>query len=224
MKIALQTLVSALLGVLFFMVLLFAPAGTLGYWQAWVFIAVFVVVTTVPSVYLAVKRPEVLQRRMRAGPMAESRPVQKFASAGAFVAFVAMSVLSAFDHRFAWSTVPPAVSVVGNVLVAVGLGASMLVVIQNSYAAANITVEAGQTVVSSGLYGIVRHPMYAGAVIMMVGLPLALGSYWGLVVLVPGIIVLAVRIHDEEDMLVNELAGYRDYMHTVRYRLAPHVW
>lgn len=100
----------------------------------------------------------------------------------------------------------------------------MLVVIQNSYAAANITVEAGQKVISTGLYGLVRHPMYVGALIMMAGIPLALDSWWGLVILIPGVIGLAFRILDEEKMLKQELDGYSEYTQKVHYRLVPYVW
>jgi protein-S-isoprenylcysteine O-methyltransferase Ste14 len=97
-------------------------------------------------------------------------------------------------------------------------------VVQNSYAAATVTVEADQPVISSGLYGLVRHPMYVGNVIMMLGIPLALGSYWGLVMVIPGILVLVFRILDEERTLVAELDGYRDYTQRVHHRLLPYVW
>ena len=100
----------------------------------------------------------------------------------------------------------------------------MLVIIQNGYAAANVTVEAGQQLVSTGLYGLVRHPMYTGNVVLMLGVPLALGSYWGLLLLVPGILVLVLRIRDEEELLTRELSGYREYTEQVRYRLLPYVW
>ena len=130
-------------------------------------------------------------------------------------------MVSALDHRFGWSPVPTAICLVGDVLVAVGLGVVALVLIQNSYAASTVQVEAGQTVVSTGLYGLVRHPMYTGNVIMLVGIPLALGSYWGLVFVIPGLIVLAVRIRDEEKLLQEELTGYREYTQTVRHRLVP---
>ena len=114
--------------------------------------------------------------------------------------------------------------VVGNVLVAVGLVLAQLVVIQNNYAAANITVEPDQALASTGLYGVVRHPMYAGALLMMLGTPLALDSYWGLVILAPSLAVLAARILDEEALLTEELGGYREYLTRVRYRLVPGVW
>jgi protein-S-isoprenylcysteine O-methyltransferase Ste14 len=224
MKIALQTLTSGLFGVVFFGVLLFLPAGTLNYWQAWVFMAVFIAATMIPSIYLAVKNPEALRRRMKAGPMAETRTVQKVVISGTILMVLAVTVVSSLDHRFGWSRVPTAVVVLGNVVVAIGLVIAQLVVIQNSYAAATITVEAEQKVVSTGLYGLVRHPMYVGTLIMMIGMPLALDSYWGLVSLIPGLAILAIRIVDEEKMLRAELAGYTDYMQQVHYRLVPYVW
>ena len=137
---------------------------------------------------------------------------------------VAVLVVSALDHRFGWSQVPTAVVVLGDALVAIGFGITLLVVIENTYAAANVTVEAEQTVISTGLYAIVRHPMYFGAVIMMIGMPLALDSYWGLVTLLPVMAVLALRITDEEKMLRQELDGYDEYTQKVHHRLVPGVW
>jgi protein-S-isoprenylcysteine O-methyltransferase Ste14 len=204
--------------------LLFWPAGTFDYWQAWVFLVVYAVAAVAPTIYWGVTNPTVLRRRMHGGPVAETRITQKLASTGLFVTFAVLIVVSALDHRFGWSTAPTAVSVAGDVLVAAGLGIGILTVAQNSYAAANITVEAEQHVISTGLYGFVRHPMYLAAVIMMVGIPLALGSYWGLVGLVLGLLVLEMRIDDEENMLEHELAGYGEYTQKVRSRLVPFVW
>lgn len=133
-------------------------------------------------------------------------------------------VVSALDHRFGWSSVPTTLCLIGDVLVAAGLGVVMLVVIQNSYAGGAIRVEAGQQLASTGLYGLVRHPMYTGNLIMMVGVPLALGSYWGLLFLIPNVIVLIVRIRDEEALLQEELNGYREYTRQVRYRVVPLMW
>jgi protein-S-isoprenylcysteine O-methyltransferase Ste14 len=224
MKTLVQAALSVPIGLLVFGLLVFWPAGTFDYRQGWVFIAVFAVATLVPSVYLAVKNPEALRRRMQAGPGAETRPLQKLVSAVAFGSMAAMIVFSALDFRFGWSTVPAAVSVVGDVLVAVGLTIAMLVTIQNGYAAANITVESAQRLSSTGWYGLVRHPMYFGNVILMIGVPLALGSYWGLLFVVVGLVVLALRINDEEAFLTTDLAGYRDYIQKVHYRLVPYVW
>ena len=224
MKTLVQAAITSAIGFAVFGLLVFLPAGTFDYWQGWAFIAVFAAATLIPSAYLAVKNPEALRRRMQAGPGAETRPLQKLIIAIAFLSVSAMIVVSALDFRFGWSTVPAAVSVVGCALVAVGLTISMLVTIQNGYAAANVKVEPGQQLSSTGWYGFVRHPMYFGNVILMIGAPLALGSYWGLLIVVVGLAILAVRINDEEALLKEELAGYPDYMQRVHYRLLPYVW
>jgi protein-S-isoprenylcysteine O-methyltransferase Ste14 len=224
MKIALQFAGSSVIGLVFFGLGLFLPAGTFDYWQGWVFIAVFMVCTLLPSLYLAVTNPAALQRRMNAGPTAETRPLQRIIISATVLLVVAVIVVSAFDHRFGWSTVPLFVIVVGQLLVATGLLLAQFVVVQNNYASANITVEVDQPLVSTGLYGLVRHPMYLGVVIMMIGTPLALDSMWGLVVVVLSFPTLAARILDEEKMLVDELAGYAEYSNDVPYRLMPHVW
>jgi protein-S-isoprenylcysteine O-methyltransferase Ste14 len=204
--------------------LLFLSAGTFDYWQAWAFLAVLALSAVIPSIYLQLTNPAALERRMRGGPTAEARTVQKIVMAGLYLSLAAMCVVSALDHRFGWSAVPTAICLVGDALVAAGLGVVVLVVTQNSYASTTVQVEAGQNVVSTGLYGLVRHPMYTGNAIVLVGLPLALGSYWALVLIVPGLLVLATRIRDEERLLQEELTGYREYTQAVRYRLVPCVW
>jgi protein-S-isoprenylcysteine O-methyltransferase Ste14 len=224
MKIALQSVGSTVFSILFFGVLLFWPAGTFDYWQAWVFIAVFVLSTAVPNLYLARVKPELMQRRIHAGPTAETRPAQRIITAAIFLSVVLLGLVSALDHRFSWSTVSTLVVIVGNILVLVGLGIAGLVLVQNDYAAATITVEADQKVVSTGLYGFVRHPMYSGALIMIIGSPLALGSYWGLLVVVPALVALSLRVTDEEKALREELDGYDEYTEKVHYRLLPGVW
>ena len=224
MKTIPKLLVFAVVEFVVFGSMLFFPAGTFNYWQAWVFLMVVAVVAWIPPIYLLRTNPVALQARMSGGPAAETRIAQKLIIAGLYLSLAAMVVVSALDHRFGWSPVPTAVCLVGEVLLAVGLGVSAAVVIQNSYAAATVRVKEGQTVVSTGLYGLVRHPMYTGNVIMMIGIPLALGSYWGLVFVAPGVIVLAWRIRDEETLLQEKLDGYREYTLTVRYRLVPCMW
>ena len=224
MKTGVRATTSSVYGLAVLCLILFLPAGTLNYWQAWAFTATFVAVTIFPSIYLARTNPAALQRRMHGGPLAEGRALQKVVITGAFLALFAMVVFSAYDHRMGWSSVPAWVSVLGDVLVATGLGIAMLVVIQNSYAGATVTVETGQTVASSGVYKFVRHPMYVGNLIMMIGIPLALGSYWGLLFVIPGQAVIVFRILDEEKLLTQQLAGYPEYTQRVRDRLVPYVW
>jgi protein-S-isoprenylcysteine O-methyltransferase Ste14 len=219
-----KLLVFGLVEMAVFGALLFFPAGTLDYWQAWVFLVVVIVLAWIPSLYLLRTNRDALENRMRGGPTAETRMAQKVVIGGLYASLAAMVVVSALDHRFGWSGVPAAVCVFGDVVVAVGLGVVGLVIVQNSYASATVQVQAGQNVVSTGLYGLVRHPMYTGNVIMMVGIPLALGSYWGLAFVIPGLIVLASRIGDEEKLLQNELDGYGEYQQKVRYRLVPYAW
>jgi protein-S-isoprenylcysteine O-methyltransferase Ste14 len=224
MKIALQSLTSFLIGLVVFGLLVFWPAGTLDYWQGWAFIAVFAASTTIPSIYLAMANPAALKRRMEVGPAAETRPLQKIIITIAFLSMAAMIVVSALDFRFGWSSVPEAVSVIGDALVANGLLIAMITTIQNGYAAANVKVESAQTVVSTGVYSVVRHPMYFGNVVLMIGIPLALGSYWGLLFVISGLVVLVTRILDEEKVLTRQLAGYADYAQRVHARLVPYVW
>ena len=174
MKTAVQLGASSLIGLVVLGFILFWPAGTFNYWQGWVFIAVFTIATIAPSLYLARTDPAALRRRMHGGPLAEARTVQKFIIIGAFGGLFAMMAFSAYDHRVGWSRVPTAVCVLGDVLIVVGLVGAMLVVVQNSYAGASVRVEEGQKLASTGLYGLVRHPMYAANLVLMVGIPLAL--------------------------------------------------
>jgi protein-S-isoprenylcysteine O-methyltransferase Ste14 len=203
---------------------IFLVAGTLDYWQAWVLLVVAALATSIPTAYLARTNPIALERRQSAGPTAETRVVQKISMAGWWLSLAGTLIVGALDHRFDWSQVPVAVCLIGDVLVAAGLGLGMLVLIQNSHAAATVRVEQGQEVIAAGCYGVVRHPMYTGNVFIVTGIPLALGSYWGLVFVIPGVIVLALRIRDEEKLLRAELDGYAEYAEKVRYRLVPFMW
>ena len=224
MSFTARAAVSSVLGIAGFALLLFIPAGTLHYWQAWAFLGVFTAVSLLPSLYLNRLDPAAIERRRRAGPKAETRPVQKVIVTGILVSFTGMLVTAGLDRRYGWSQMPAAVSILGDIMVAVGLGISILVVFQNRYAAATITVEKGQPLASTGLYGIVRHPMYSASIVMMIGMALALGSYWALMVTALGAALLVARTLDEEKLLGEQLAGYRDYTEDVRYRLVPLVW
>jgi protein-S-isoprenylcysteine O-methyltransferase Ste14 len=204
--------------------LVFMPAWTIHYWQAWVFIVVFVVSMNAVGIYVALTDPALGKRRQKVGPIKEQRPFQRVIALLFILSFTALLVVSALDHRFRWLHMPATVSVVGDLLVGLGLFVVLLVFRANTYGGATVEVWEGQTVISTGPYAIVRHPMYVGAVVMALGVPLALGSWWGLLAVV-GVIALHVwRILDEETLLCSDLAGYTDYTRHVRYRLMPFVW
>jgi protein-S-isoprenylcysteine O-methyltransferase Ste14 len=220
-KNILRLLVPGTLVMAVFVLLLFGPAGTFDYWQAWVFLAVFVIASWSMSLYFLRTNAAVLERRKLA---TESRMAQKVIIGVVFLLWAAMVVTSVLDHRFGWSAVPAAISLAGDVLVAVGFAATTLVFVHNSHAAWTVQVESDQQLISSGLYGVVRHPMYTCHAFLLVGTPLALGSYWGLAFAIPSFVPFALRIRDEEKLLREELDGYREYMQKVRYRLVPYVW
>ena len=196
----------------------------LAYWQGWAFIAVFAISTNIIGVYLARNDPVLLERRRKVGPSAETRPAQKIIIALSFAVFIALLVVSALDYRFGWSEVPVWVSLLGNALVALGLMVDLRVFRENSYGGSTIEMTEGQRVITTGPYALVRHPMYVGVLIMALGVPLALGSWWGLLTLVPLVGIVVWRLLDEEVLLGQQLAGYEDYRRRTRHRLIPHVW
>ena len=203
---------------------LFIPAGTLSYWQAWVFLAVFAVSSQALGIYFLRHDRRLVERRMKIGPVAEQRPAQKIISALFMLGFVGFVMLPALDHRFGWSPVAPALSLLADAIIVLSFVLFFLVMKANSYAASTIRVEEGQPVVSTGPYAYVRHPMYSGALLLLAATPLALGSWLSVLLIVPFFPVLAWRILDEEDFLRKNLPGYAEYMRRVRYRLVPQVW
>jgi protein-S-isoprenylcysteine O-methyltransferase Ste14 len=223
-KLIVPTLKSTVVGVVVLGLLLFLPAGTLNYWQAWVVIAIFVLGSNLIGIYLSVHDPELLERRKQAGPQAETRLVQKIIVLILTAALVGMLVLCALDHRFGWSAIPASASLVGQVLTAIGLYITFLVVKENSFSASTIRVFKDQKVISTGLYALVRHPMYTGTLLLTLASPVALGSWWGFLSVLLVIPVLVWRIFDEEKLLKAELPGYADYASRVRYRLVPFGW
>ena len=223
-KLILSALVTFLIGVIALGILLFLPAGTFRYWQAWVFIVVFTVSTNIIGLYLSLKDPELLERRKKIGPTTEQSPVQKIIISIAILSTLGLLVFCALDYRFGWSPVPTSVSIAGDVLVALGLFINLLVFKANSFGGSTVEIMENQKVISTGPYALVRHPMYVGVLIMVLGIPLALDSWWGLAILVLTIPVLALRILDEERLLEKDLPGYKEYEQKVHYRLVPYLW
>jgi protein-S-isoprenylcysteine O-methyltransferase Ste14 len=211
-------------GLLIPVTLTFISAGTIHFWQGWLFWLSFLASSTAIGVYLMKHDPALLERRMRVGPQAESRPSQRIIIATILVVFIALAIVPGLDHRLGWSRVPAAIVVIANMLVVATFGFFLLVLRENTFAASAVIVEAGQRVISTGPYAHVRHPMYAGAAVLILAMPIAMGSLWGLLPAAIAAPVLIARILDEELTLSAELPGYDDYRRTVPYRLLPFVW
>ena len=220
--------IKAFVGLLFLLMvmaaLLFIPAWTLDYWQAWTFLAVYFGWSLAITLYLMERDPKLLQRRMRGGPAAEKDPNQKIIMIFTSLGFIGLMIFPALDHRFVWSRMPPYVALAGDLLVALGFLVIFFVFKENTFSSATIELDPNQKVISTGPYAVVRHPMYAGALVLLLGIPIALGSWWGLLVLVSMLPGLIWRLLDEEKFLAGNLTGYAEYQNKVRFRLIPLVW
>jgi protein-S-isoprenylcysteine O-methyltransferase Ste14 len=223
-SINLKAIRSTLIGALVMAALVFIPAGTFAYWRGWLFLIVFEAASIAIGIYLAINDPALLARRMRVGPTAETEPAQKIIVTLTLIATLAVVVVSALDHRFGWSSVPPIVSVAANGLIVLSFVGFYRVLRENTYSASTVRVMEGQTVISTGPYALVRHPMYAAALLMLLAIPPALGSWWGIAAILLVLPVLSWRLLDEERLLTKDLPGYRDYLQKVPYRLVPYVW
>lgn len=220
-KVALISLSKLVIGL---GILLFLPAGSLQFWQGWVFLLIFGGMVLYVTLYLWKHDPNLLLRRMKVGPVAESRPAQKLLQFFAQLFFALVFILPGLDYRYGWSTVSIFFVIAGNVMVLLGLYGIFLVFKENTFTAATVLVEEKQTVTTTGPYALVRHPMYSAALFMMAGIPLALGSWWSLLLILPFIVVIIYRLHDEERLLLKKLKGYNEYTQKVKYRLIPFLW
>jgi protein-S-isoprenylcysteine O-methyltransferase Ste14 len=204
--------------------LLFLAAGTFAYWQAWVFLAVYFSASLAITLYLITSDPALLARRMSGGPFAEKEPAQRIIMSITSLAFVGLLVLPAIDHRLRRSELSPGAALAGDVLILLGWLGIFFVFRENSFSSATIELAAEQRVISTGPYAWLRHPMYAAALVMLLGIPIALGSSRGVLIVVAMLPVLIWRLLDEERFLVRNLPGYAEYQRRVRYRLLPLIW
>ena len=218
----------ALAGLLFLLLVMgaltFIPAQTFDYWQAWAFLAVFGASALAVTLYLMKHDPKLLERRTQGGPVSERETTQKVIQSITALGFASIPVASALDHRYAWSPMPVSVPFVGEGLVLFGMGVVFLVFRQNSFASATIELAPDQKVISTGLYALVRHPMYMGAFFYLMGIPLSLGSLWGLLAIAVMMPALIWRLFDEERFLAKNLPGYVEYQGRVKHRLIPFIW
>lgn len=215
---------SSLRGTVVMLALIFVPAGTLRYWQGWLYMVVVAIASGAYTAYLAKHDPALLQRRTEVGVSYEKELTQKVVMALLSAACIGLVILPPLDVRFGWSSMPWQVSIIGDALVAFAFYGFHLVSKVNTYAAGNVRIEEGQTVTSTGVYAFVRHPMYFAALFLFAGTPVALGSWWTLLLFPVFIPILVARILNEERLLARDLPGYLEYMHKVRYRLIPSLW
>jgi protein-S-isoprenylcysteine O-methyltransferase Ste14 len=203
---------------------LFLPAGTLRYWQAWLYLLVFFGASASITRWLMQNDPALLRRRSKGGARAEKEASQKIIMVFTSIGFGALLIGSGLDHRFGWSHIPAAIVIAGDILMALGLYLIFRVFKENSFASATIELAPEQRVIATGAYARVRHPMYAGGLVYLLATPLALSSWWALLAVVAIAPFLAWRMLDEERFLARHLPGYAEYRAKVRWRLIPGVF
>ena len=221
MKLAISAIIKFILGIVLVGALLFLPAGSLGYVNGWLFMGLLFVPMLILGTVLLFKSPSLLEKRLNAG---EGERTQRGVVAAAGLLFVGGFAVAGLDYRFGWSRVPLWVVVTASAVLLVSYALYAEVMRENAYLSRTVEVQKGQKVVDTGLYGIVRHPMYAVTVWLFLSIPLVLGSWWSLLCFAPYVIVIAVRIVNEEKVLESGLEGYSEYKKRVKYRILPFVW
>ena len=221
MKLLFNALLKFLVGFLFVGTLVFLPAGTLAYIDGWVFIAVLFIPIFIMGIVLLCKAPELLKKRLDSR---EKEKTQKGVVAFSGLVFLASFVVSGLDYNFGWSSIPKVVKIISALVFIAFYGIYAEVMRENAYLSRVIKVQENQTVVSTGLYGIVRHPMYAATIFMFLCIPLILGSLISFFIMLAYPMIIVVRIINEEKVLTEQLEGYKEYKQKVKYRIIPLVW
>lgn len=221
MKLLINGLTKLIFGMVLIGLLLFLPAWTFNYFGAWLFLGVLFVPMLIMGAVMLIKSPALLEKRLN---NKEKEATQRGVVAISGLAFLGGFLISAFDFRFSWSTVPLWLTVAAAVIFLVGYGIYAEVMRENAYLSRTIEVQEGQKVIDTGLYGIVRHPMYFATLLMFLPIPLILQSFWGLIPMVFYPVVIIVRILNEEKVLSEGLEGYAEYKKRVKYRLIPFIW
>ena len=221
MKLLIKAFVKFAFGLILVGTLLFFPAGTLNYINGWLFMGLLFVPMLVLGVFLFVKAPKLLEKRLNSR---EGDKTQKGVVAASGIMFIAGFTVAGLDYRFSWSEVPLWAVIIAAVILLVSYAFYAEVMRENAYLSRTIELQEGQRVVDTGLYGIVRHPMYAVTLWLFLAIPVVLGSWWSLLCFLPYIVVIAVRICHEEKLLEVGLEGYRNYKKRVKYRIIPFIW
>ena len=220
-KLFLQALTKFVLGLLTIGLLLFLPAGTFNFWQAWLFIGVLFVPMFFAGIVLMIRQPELLRKRLDAK---EQQQEQKWVVALSGLMFIAVFVVAGLNRRFGWYMLPDWAVYIATAIFLVAYAMYAEVMRENVWLSRTVEVQENQQVVSSGLYGIVRHPMYAATLLLFLSMPLVLASLWSFVIMLIYIPIIALRIRNEEQVLERELKGYPEYKQRVRYKVIPFIW
>lgn len=221
MRLLVEALTKFICGLLMVGLLIFLPAGTVAYTYGWLLIGLLFVPMLIAGFVMLCKSPKFLKKRLDAK---EKQGTQKGVIAFSGLMFIAGFVVAGLDFRFSWSQMPTWVVITASVLFLVAYVLYAEVMRENAYLSRTIKVEEGQTVVATGLYGIVRHPMYAVTILLFLMIPLVLGSWYALIAFAFYPAVIVIRLKDEEELLTKELSGYAEYKQKVKYRIIPFVW
>lgn len=201
--------------------LVFIPAGTIDFWQGWVFLSAFFVPIFFIVIYMLKNARGLLEKRLK---IKEKRSSQKLIQVINTILSLSVMIIAGLDHRFGWSQMPVWAVIASVVVMTLAYLSFIRTMLENEYASRIIEIQEGQKVIDTGSYAVVRHPMYSSAIIMFMSFPLVLGSFWALIPLLPLPFMLILRIFDEEKALIKDLTGYKEYMKKVKYRLVPFLW
>lgn len=221
MKLLVNALVKFVLGIVLVMLLVFIPAGTLSYFNGWLFIGLLFIPMFIFGIYLFFKKPELLRRRLN---NKEKEGTQKFVVLISALLFIGGFIVCGLDYRYGFSKLPDYIVIIGSVMLLIGYSLYIEVMRENEYLLRTIEIEKEQKVVDTGLYGLVRHPMYLSVILLFLSFPLVLGSLYGFYIFLIFPLVLIIRIRNEEKILVKELKGYSKYKLKVKYKLIPFIW
>ena len=220
-KLLFSALIKFSIGILFVGLILFLPAGTLNFYNAWLFMGLLFIPMFILGIFLFIKSPELLEKRLKAK---EKENTQKGVVGFSAILFLASFLIAGFDYRYGWTQVPVWCVILASVILLVSYALYSEVMQENIYLSRTIEVQENQKVIDTGLYGIIRHPMYAVTIFIFLSIPIVLGSWWALLCMAPYPFLIAIRILNEEKVLENNLSGYKEYKAKVKYRLVPFIW
>ena len=220
-KLFIQALTKFVMGLLLVGVLLFVPAGTFAYWQAWLFIGILFIPMLIVGIWTIFSSPELLRKRLSAK---EEQTEQKWVVALSSLLFIVMFIIAGLNFRFGWLLMPDWTTYVAAGIFLLGYALYAEVMRENVWLSRTVEVQENQQVIDTGLYGIVRHPMYSATLLLFLSMPLVLNSVWSFALMLFYIPIIVKRIHNEEVVLERALAGYKEYKQRVRYRLIPYIW